>query len=123
MGNYTINDILGAGFGETKGKISAKFRKSILIKDYHPEEIELEAELEVGNISGMDRVLITALLEAQLELTAYMNLLFEAKITQEQYNKRTEQIQVEINSIAGKYEKLTGKSADEYLTQIKDRTN
>lgn len=122
MADYTVNDILGAGFGETKGKISAKFRKSVLIKDYHPEEIELEAELEVGNISGIDRVLITAILEAQLEITAYMNLLFEGKVTQEEYNKRAEQIRLEINTLAAKYEKITGKKADEYLCQLKDRT-
>lgn len=127
MGNetnkiYSMDDILGAGFGEVSGKIVAKFRKSIMIKDYHPEEIELTAELDMGKeISGMDRVLITSILEAQLECSAYMNLLFEEKITQAQYDKRIAVLTSEINVMAGKYTKLTGKSADEYLTQLKDR--
>lgn len=122
LNKYSADNILEAGFGETKGKITAKFRKSILIKDYHPEEVELTAELDVGDsVTGMDRVLITAILEAQLEITAYMNLLFKGYIEQDVYDARLKKLTLEINVLADKYEKLTGKDASEYLAKLQDR--
>lgn len=116
--NMQINmdNILKAKFGETGGTIKAVFKKTINIKQYESEVIELESTLTVDEqLTGAERALVTAILQAQLEYTAYINLGFKAQISQQDLDSRKTALENEVAILKQKAEAITGISMDKYF--------
>ena len=120
---YNIDNILNASFGEVSNKISAEFKKTILIRNYETETMTRTAEIVLDKaIDGMDRTFISCLLQAQLELECYTTLYMQLRVSKEEYDTRKYKIEYSVNVMADQYERLTGRSAGEYLELVQNRT-
>lgn len=112
----SMNQILGAKLGEQGSEIRATFRKTINIKQYESEVIELESVLKVDEeLSGAERMLLTALLQAQLEYSAYVQLVMKKLVSEEDFYARKEALEQEITRIKAKVEEVTGRTMDKYI--------
>lgn len=112
----TFTDLMKAGFNEEKSTIVARFKKTINIRQYESEVIEMETTLNLDKkISGVERMLIVSFLETQLEYSAYYNLKVKGQIRDEEFNLRSNQLLEVCNNIAVTFEQMTGKDIFEYL--------
>ncbi len=119
MENIVIEDILRASLGESGSKIRATFKKTINIKQYESESIEAETVLEIEEgLTGAERVLLSAILQAQMEYTAFVAFLAKGQVTQAEFNQRRAELEGEIAILKGKAEMVTGKSMDKYIQRI-----
>lgn len=110
----TMDSILGAKFGTEAGTLEASFRKTVKTKEYETEVVEVKAKVDIEpNASGIDRMMGLALLEAQIEYSAYSNLVFKGVITEAEFAKRKEDIERSVNAVASKYVGITGESPAE----------
>lgn len=112
-----MDKIMEASFGEVSSKIRATYRKTVNIRQYETEVIELETELDMGDteLTGAERMLISAMLQAQLEYTAYANLACKGLVTNTELVQRRQQLVECVQLLKDKAEKLTGKSLDKYF--------
>lgn len=119
---YDMDNILNARFGESSSEITVEFKKTVLIRNYETEVVDLMSTVKLDEaVDGMDRALITCILNAQLEIQAYMSLLIRGKVGQTEYDQRKTKILMDVNSMANRYERLTGRSAGKYLELIENR--
>lgn len=120
---WGADNILGARFGEANNKITVEFKKTIFIRNYETEVFDLSSEITLDNsVDGIDRMLVTCILQAQLELQCFGGLLIRNKITQQEYNDRKEKILLDVNMTANRYEKITGRDSGKYLELIQNRS-
>lgn len=115
-----MNDIMKASLGESSQTIRANFKRTINVKQYETETVEISAVLEVErSLSGIERMLISAILQCQLEYEAYINLRFKGYITDSEYEDRKRMLEQEINALIKTGEGLLNKPMD-YLFKIAD---
>ncbi len=116
-----MDSILSAGLKEQNNVIKVKYKKTVLIKSYETEVFEAESEICIDKpITGIERIFIQNILEAQLEYGIFANLLSKGMITQHEFAQRKETLESEIEAIKEKADTLLGKGKiDEYLdTQV-----
>ncbi len=112
-----MESILGASFGEGENNIRVSFKKTVSIKPYETEVVELESTLKMNKeLTGAERVLLAALLQVQLEYEAYVGFLCKGQISQDEFDARKAQLEHEANIIKMKAESVLQKSLDEYFT-------
>lgn len=130
---FTMDDILNAKFGVNGNKVDACFKKTVKIKEFETEVIEVRSSVELpDNASGVERLMTLTLLQAQLEYMAYSNLAFKSIVTENELDKRKKQLMADVDAAAVKYEKLTGESpyskyidasmTSGYIQEVKDET-
>lgn len=116
MRPLTVEDIMNSTFGETSSEIRATYKKTVLIKQYETEVVELETKLKVEKaLSGAERMFISAALQVQLEYTAYCQLAFKGLVTNSQLLSRKKELEQGLTAIKVKAEKVLGRSLDEYV--------
>lgn len=118
MSNASISmeDVLRAKFGESSSKIKAKFRKTINIRQFESEVIELEAELEVPReTTGAERVCIEAMLRCQMEFETYASLLSKGYVAMVEFENKKRELELELNTINAKMISTTGESMAKFL--------
>lgn len=106
-----IDDILTSKLGKISGinEIKVSFRKTIQTKPYESEVTETEYSLSVDNeITGIERMVITSILQAQAEYTIYTMLALQNKITTEEFMLEKKAIEDSINAIIKKAKGLVG---------------
>lgn len=109
--NFTMDDILNANFGEGAGDIQVRYKKTINTRQYESEVVELETKLQVDkDLTGAERMVIGAVLAAQLEYTCYVNMFRKGQISQEDFLMRRTELQSVCNEISQKCQSLTGKA-------------
>ena len=70
---YSMDDIMNVIIGEDSSTIEATFRKTINVKQYETEVIESNASIKLSrDVSGIERMILTNLLQTQLEYEAYV---------------------------------------------------
>lgn len=112
----TIEKIMGASLGETSGEIRATFKKTINVRQYETEVLELETVLKIDKqLTGGERMFISALLQAQLEYTAYAELAYKGLVTPDQLSIRKSSLENGINAIKTKVESELGRTVDELI--------
>ena len=112
----SIENVMQATFGEDSEEVRASFKKTVLIRQYETEVIEAESVLKFSRtLSGAERMLISAMLQVQLEYTAYCQLLFKGLITSTELRQHREGLEQGISQIKEKAEIVLGKSLDEYI--------
>ena len=112
----TIDDVLKASIGEASSEIRASFKKTVLVRQYETEVVELDTTLKLDKpVTGCERMLISALLQIQLEYTAYCQLVFKGMVTETEFNQRKSVLASDINAIMAKAEALLGRSLEEYI--------
>ena len=114
--NITLDDVMNSSFGESSSEIRASFRKTIQTRQYESEVVEYESTVKIDKqLTGAERILLSAILHIQLEYTAYCDLVYICYVTVEDFNSRKAALTEEINSLKSKAESTVGKSLDEYF--------
>ena len=111
-----MDELLLASFGEETTKINVKFSKTIQVKQYEPETVTVESELEFnGSLLGITRDTITNVLQSTLEYSVLCHNYKKGLITNEEFGKSKENLEESAEAILNKYEKLTGSSRHSLL--------
>ena len=118
--DINMDSILDASFGESSEEIRCAYKKTINIKQYESEVTELESVVKLNRpISGAERALICAILQAQLEYTAYCGLAYKGQITQSDMTNRKNDLELSVKAIKAKAESVLGKPLDNLFESIK----
>jgi len=105
----SMDKIMQASLGEVSNKLNVTFKKTVLIRDYETEVIESTTSVELEHpISGIERMFITAILEIQMEYTAYINLTAKGLVTQSQFAQRKQMLEEGLYSIKFKADQILG---------------
>lgn len=114
--NLNMDNIMKASFGEASDTLRATFKKTVLIKQYETEVIELETTIKIDEkLTGAERMFITAMMQVQLEYTAYIQLAMKGLITQTELNNRRLQLEESLQALKTKAESVLNKSMDKWL--------
>lgn len=115
--SINMDDIMRASLGEVSNEIRATYKKTVNVRQYETEVVELEAKLDVGDeeLNGAERMLVSAILQAQLEYTAYCNLAYKGLVTNTELQSRREQLTGSVQAIKEKAERVTGRKLDKYI--------
>lgn len=115
--SINMDDIMRASLGEVSNEIRATYKKTVNVRQYETEVVELEAKLDVGDeeLNGAERMLVSAILQAQLEYTAYCNLAYKGLVTNTELQSRREQLIGSVRAIKEKAERVTGRKLDKYI--------
>lgn len=113
----SMEDIMQASFGEVSNKLTVTFKKTVLIRDYETEVIESTTSIDLDHpITGIERMFITAMLEIQMEYTAYVNLASKGIVTQSQLLQRKQMLEEGLFSIKYKADSILGAGViDKYI--------
>lgn len=116
MKQVTMDDILNSKLGESSGDIRVVFQKKTAVKQYEPEMIEVESTLRVDKtMSGEDRMIASAILLAQVEYTAFVELLAKKQVSSEEFMARKKELEAGMQAIYNKYVAIAGKEPAEYF--------
>lgn len=108
---FTMDNILGARFGVNASTIEACFKKTVKTREYETEVVELRANVDISpDATGIERMLATTLLQAQLEYTAYSNLALKGIVSESEFKTRKEDLEKTVDAVANKYYEITGKT-------------
>jgi hypothetical protein len=112
-----MNNIMEASLGEVSNKLTVTFKKTVLIRDYETEVIEATNTVEFDHaLVGIERMFVTAILEIQMEYTAYVNLTSKGLITQSQLIERKAMLEESLYNIKFKADQILGDGViDKYL--------
>ena len=86
--SLNINDIMLAGVPtKESSKIRVSFKKTVQIRDYESEVIEMSAELDTPDgTTSAQRAAYEALMYSQLRYIGYLQLLFRSRVTQGEFD-------------------------------------
>lgn len=112
-----MDSIMEASLGEVSNKLTITFKKTVLIRDYETEVIEATNSVEFDHsLVGIERMFVTAILEIQMEYTAYINLASKGIITQSQLTERKLMLEQSLYTIKVKADQVLGAGViDKYL--------
>lgn len=112
-----MQQVMEASFGEVSDKLTVTFKKTVLIRDYETEVIESTSTIEIDHpLTGIERMFISALLEVQMEYTAYINLASKGLVTSKELNERKNVLEEELYSIKFRADQILGQGViDKYL--------
>ena len=114
----TMENIMEASFGEVANDLTVNFKKTVLVRNYETEVIEATTSLKLDkSLTGIERMLVQALLEVQMEYTVYVNLYFKGTITATQFNEHRSFLENSVNSIKTKMDTLLGEEAAKQLIE------
>jgi len=109
--NLSMDDVLSARFGNDLSTINVTFKKTVKIREYETEVIEASSSVKIEeNATGIERMLATSLLTAQLEYAVYTSLRAKGRVADTEFKNHTLDIERDINLVAAKYEALTGEN-------------
>ena len=114
----TMEDIMRAKLGDIPetGDLTVRFKKTINIRQYESEVIEASMSLKCeNNLTGAERMLALALMQAQLEYEAFCSLAFKGVINQTELNQRKDELEKAVNSIRAKAEKVLGRDVSNII--------
>lgn len=118
MGNtISMDNIMEASLGEVSNKLTVTFKKTVLIRDYETEVIEATNSVEFDHpLVGIERMFVAAILEIQMEYTAYVNLTSKGLITQTQLTQRKTMLEQSLYNIKVKADAILGEGViNKYL--------
>lgn len=118
MGNaISMDNIMQASFGEISNDLTVTFKKTVLLRQYETEVIESTSTVKFDHpLIGIERMFVTAILEIQMEYTAYINLASKGIITQTQLSERKLMLEQSLYSIKVKADQILGAgNIDKYL--------
>ena len=118
MAEVTMDRIMSASFGETASSIRSTFKRTINIRQYETETLELSSTLDISrSLCGIERMVISAILQAQLEYEAYIQMSMKGYITSSEFDMRKKVLTEDIAGLVAKGEALLGKPLD-YLFDL-----
>ena len=119
-----MDSVLSASLGEVSNKLTVTFKKTVLIRDYETEVIEATNSVEFDHpLVGIERMFVTAILEIQMEYTAYINLTAKGLITNTQFQQRKEELEQGLYSIKFKADQILGPGVIDRFIEFKNLEN
>lgn len=119
ISRITVENIMDKTFDERSNVIRALFKKTVYVKQYETEVVELETSITVDNsISSWERMYISAMLQLQLEYSAYCQLYFKKFITDTEFVSRVKELEDGMNALKSKIESVIGKTVNFPLGNI-----
>lgn len=116
MAVINIEDIMNSSLGEVSSQIRASFKKTVLVRQYETEVIELESTVNIDKpITSAERMLISAMLQIQLEYDAYCQLAFKGYVTTSEFNQHKGVLLESFNALKTKLEESTGIDLSSYI--------
>ena len=113
----SLQQILGASLGEQSSQLKASFKKTVFVRQYESEVAEVTADLELSSgITGFERIVATAILQAQIEYQAYDQLLNKGFVTKEEMASRREMLENNVNHVIAIAEQLGSESMDKFFS-------
>lgn len=95
-----MDNILSAKLGDEGEILRAAFKKTVYIKKYETEVTELESIIKLPEpISSEERIKKAALIQAQLEYTILVGLVYKGQITPQEFNERKTAIEAGVATI------------------------
>lgn len=112
-----MDKIMQASFGEVSNELAVTFKKTVLLRQYETEVIESTSTVKFDHpLIGIERMFVTAILEIQMEYTAYINLTTKGLITNTQFQQRKEELEQSLYNIKVKADTILGEGIiDKYL--------
>lgn len=115
--SISVEQVMQSSYGESAQEIRASYKKTVLIRQYETEVVELETILKIDKqLTGAERMFISAALQVELEYTAYCQLAFKGLVTQTQLLERKKVLEDGLEAIKQKAEGRLGRSLDSYVT-------
>lgn len=113
----SMDNIMQASFGEISNDLTVTFKKTVLLRQYETEVIESTSTVKFDHpLVGIERMFVTAILEIQMEYTAYINLTTKGLITNTQFQQRKEELEQNLYNIKVKADQILGAGViDKYL--------
>ena len=113
----SMDDIMQASIGEVYNELTVTFKKTVLLRQYETEVLESTTSVKLDHpITGIERMFITAMLEIQMEYTAYVNLASKGIVTQSQLLQRKQMLEEGLFSIKYKADSILGAGViDKYI--------
>lgn len=113
----SMDNIMQASFGEISNDLTVTFKKTVLLRQYETEVIESTSTVKFDHpLIGIERMFVTAILEIQMEYTAYINLTTKGLITNTQFQQRKEELEQNLYNIKVKADQILGAGViDKYL--------
>lgn len=113
----SMDDIMNASIGEISNELTVTFKKTVLLRQYETEVIESSTTVKIDKtVSAIERMFITAMLQIQMEYTAYINLAAKGLVTKSQLAERKEMLEQSLYSIKYKADQILGVGIiDKYL--------
>ena len=113
----SMDNIMQASFGEISNDLTVTFKKTVLLRQYETEVIESTSTVKFDNpLVGIERMFVTAIIEIQMEYTAYINLASKGIITQSQLTERKLMLEQSLYTIKVKADQILGAGViDKYL--------
>ena len=118
IGNkISMDDVMQASIGEVSNKLTVTFKKTVLIRDYETEVIEATTSVDLDKpLTGIERMFISAILQIQMEYTAYINLVSKGIVTKTQFEQRKSALEESLYSIKYKADQILGAGViDQYI--------
>lgn len=118
IGNkISMDDVMQASIGEVSNKLTVTFKKTVLIRDYETEVIEATTSVDLDKpLTGIERMFISAILQIQMEYTAYINLVSKGIVTKTQFEQRKTALEESLYSIKYKADSILGAGViDQYI--------
>lgn len=108
--NLNINDIMLAGVPtKESSKIRVSFKKTVQVRDYESEVIEMSAELDTPDgTTSAQRAAYEALMYSQLRYIGYLQLLFRSRVTQGEFDAEITAITNSCAAMLNKLESVSG---------------
>lgn len=112
-----MDKVMQASFGEISNDLTVTFKKTVLLRQYETEVIESTSTVKFDHpLIGIERMFVTAILEIQMEYTAYINLTTKGLITNTQFQQRKEELEQNLYNIKVKADQILGAGViDKYL--------
>lgn len=112
-----MDKVMQASFGEISNDLTVTFKKTVLLRQYETEVIESTSTVKFDHpLVGIERMFVTAILEIQMEYTAYINLTTKGLITNTQFQQRKEELEQNLYNIKVKADQILGAGViDKYL--------
>lgn len=117
MNRLSMEDIMSSSFGEVSNKLEVTFKKTVLVRDYETEVVEATTSVELDHgVKGIERMFITALMQVQMEYTAYCNLAAKGIVTNTQLVERKKELEEAAYAIKYKADTILGPGViDKYI--------
>ena len=113
----SMENIMKASLGEVGNKLTVTFKKTILVRDYETEVVEATTSVDLDEkLTGIERMFVTILLQAQMEYTSLINLATKGIVTGTQLTDKKKSLEESVTAIKLKAEELLGVGAvDKYI--------
>ena len=117
----SMDKIMEASLGEVSNKLTVTFKKTVLIRDYETEVIESTITVDLEEeLTAIERMFVTALLQVQMEYTAYCNLAAKGIVTVQQLTERKAMLEEGLYNIIYKADQILGAGKIDRFLDFKD---